>query len=1129
MNGAGRHLLAASLAALAAFQAPAALRASADRVKVGYFFMPGLCEKRAGGRVEGFAPAWVEKVADAAGWDVERIDCASLEDGLAKLKSGELDVMPAVPYTEARGREIIYSHIHCGMLKNYLFVLKESKFDSGDPAGWTGISVGVIKGSNLAQTLPRTRQIKEFQPVLREYASHAEAVSAVLAGKCQAVATCPNRELLSKFKSLMELPGSPLFFCVSPYRPDLADEVDRAMTAVYDGYPKFDHILMSQCFPPVGMGAIPISAAETEWVNKRRRDHRPVVVELSPERPPLKFLDDGGNASGFLGRLLREVSRMTKLEFTCLPPAGFGEARSRFKSGKAEIWATFDAELVGLDDYGTVIPTISVPQVVISRAGEQIKPISEVTIAVDRFNTDRVEAYSRLGIMERVVMCDTDELCVKAVLSGDADAFVCSSSTAAECVRKLGCEDNVRIRPDDSPFYTPTFNLHVSPAADRELVSLMGKAVRSLSRDELSAMLYSSGAEASEPAVSIGQIWAILSIVVILVLAHMAFVSYRSSKRERAALKVSDEALSKAAKANAELRSLNEFGVQLRGILKMLAEDYDNKTKILNTVRAAAGILNADHATVVRYRSDASFERVLCWQGDETQPFPPVRPGAPSRIVAILKDEPKFVWPRPGAPDEPLLRKVLDDFNCSSISVTRLMVKGEVWGYASFMCANSGSSGADVLDEVGRLLEIAARRQLLDGEVEENRRELEKALSSAECAARAKTAFLNAMSHDIRTPLNAIIGFADLIGRPGLKPEEIREYSEGMSRSSNELLTLVNDVLDLSKLDTAAENQREGVCDFRKLFGEMSAVFRVVAGAKKIKLVPKIADTFPLLKLSEQRMRQVLRNLIGSAVKHTDSGSVSFSATVVSDSVGTVSLALVISDTGEGIPAAELPRVFNPFAGDDQAAPARRSYASSGLGLPIVKRIVEAAGGEISLDSREGVGTVFTLEFANVELVNARERPVATAGAAKTESGSEPLPSKDAKLELPSDLRVLVVDDVPLNLRILSLYIHKLGVYFIQTAQSGQKALEIMRKERPDIVFTDLWMPGMSGAELAAEIRGNEELAAIPIVAVTADSDSDKTFDTAVFNRVITKPVTSAKVMEIFASLYPTANAEEVK
>lgn len=1121
----GKHLCAAAIAAVLALQA------SAEKVRVGYYFSPGFCEKRAGGRVEGFCPAWIDRIAAVAGWEVERVDCG-LYEGLEKLKAGEIDVMPAVPFTSARDNDFHLSRIHCGFLKNYLFVPKDSGFDPWNPNGWTGISVGVARGSRLAEILPSAKQLEGIKPVFREYESVAAAMAAMMDGKCQGIACSPDRDVTAKCTSLIALPGTSLHFCVTRSRPDLAQALDRAMVDIYDESPQFDHQLLMRYFPPVGVSAVPLTVAEMEWVNRRMRDNRPVAVEVSPERPPLKYLDGDGKATGFLGRLLREVSRITKLEFVCLPPAGSAEARRRFASGKAELWASFDAELLGLDDYGTVIPTVVIPQVVIGRAGDSVKPLGEATIAVDRGNTDRVEAYGRLGMMDRVVMFDSDEECVKGVLAGKADVFVCSSSTATECVRKLKCEDNVRIRPDDAPLYTPMFNLHVSPAAEPEIASLIGKALRSLSQDELSAMLYSSGAAASEPAMSLAQIWALLSAIAIMVLAFMAFLSSRASKRVKAALAASDAALKGAAKANAELRSLNDFGVQLRGVLKMLSEDYDNKSKILNTVRASAGILDADRATVVRYRSDGSFERMLCWQRDETQAFPPIRPGISSRIAAMLETAPKFTWPRPGAADEPLLRKMLDDFSCSSISVTRLLVKGQVWGYASFMRSKSGESGADVLDEVERLLEIAARRQLLDGEVEDNRRELEKALSSAECAARAKTAFLSAMSHDIRTPLSAIIGFAELLGRPGLKPEELREYTDGVYRSSHELLELINDVLDLSKLDTAKENQREGVCDFRKLFGEMAAIFRVPAGAKKIKLSPKIADNFPLLRLSEQRMRQVLRNLIGNAVKHTENGKVGFSATAVSDSVGTMSLTLFVSDTGKGIPEESLSRVFDPFVSDGGGL-ARITYTNSGLGLPIVKRIVEAAGGEISVDSKEGVGTVFTLEFSNVELVKARPAPASAdspgeapgAAPVEAESGSDSVPTEEGKLELPADLRVLVVDDVPVNLRILSLYIHKLGVYFIQTAQSGQKALEAMRKERPDVVFTDLWMPGMSGAELAAEIRGNAELADIPIVAVTADEDSSKTFDTAVFNRVITKPVTSAKVMEIFASLYPPSPA----
>ena len=124
MTSLRKHLLAAAIAAIAA------LDASAEKIKVGYFFVPGLCEERAGGRVEGFAPSWVEQVARAAGWEVERVDC-DIRSGLEKLKSGEIDVLPTVPYTDARAKEVLFSRIHCGILKNYLFVPKGSGFDAG--------------------------------------------------------------------------------------------------------------------------------------------------------------------------------------------------------------------------------------------------------------------------------------------------------------------------------------------------------------------------------------------------------------------------------------------------------------------------------------------------------------------------------------------------------------------------------------------------------------------------------------------------------------------------------------------------------------------------------------------------------------------------------------------------------------------------------------------------------------------------------------------------------------------------------------------------------------------------------------------------------------------------------------
>ena len=1107
----------------------AAFAGRAEKLRVGCFFEPGFCEERAGGRLEGINVEWVERLAAAGGWEVERVDCA-FRDGLAMLERGEIDVLPGIYRSAEREERLLFSHVPCGFAKRYLFVPSTSGLMPDSPASWHGLSVGVVEAFSQTALVASSARLKGVEPVFREYPTMSEAVEAMKSGKCQAVVATASHRLLDECRPLLELPGIPFYFCTGRDRAELIKRIDDALMLVYDEYPNIDRQLVTRNFPPVGISTVPLTPEELGWIRNRQRSGSPVHVELTPLRAPIKHVGQDGEAAGFVGRLLREITRRTGLEFKVLPPVDDASAQQRFNDGVSELWACFDADLVGVKDAGGAIPTIAVPQVVVRRAGVPERPLDEAMIAVDRGNTDRVAAYNRLGLMDRVVLCVDDEACVRSVIQGRADVFICSFSTAAECLRCMGCEDVVTVRPFDSPRYVPTYDLLVSAEREPILRAIITKTVRSFSQEEFIAMLYSSAASAARPFLSAAQIWAILSGAAILVLALLVFWSVRSSRRVTAALESSRAALAESARTNEELRRVNDLGGRLRQALTRLSGDEDNETKIAHTIREVAMILDADRATVVRYREDGTFERMLCWQRDEAKTLPQVHPSVPRRIADILKEQRSFSWPKPDVKADAVLDRLLKDFDCRSMSVTRLRVHGKIWGYASFLSPSTEAvvrDNSDLLMEVARLVEIAARRQELVAEISENRRNLERALAQAECAARAKTAFLSTMSQEIRTPLNAVIGFAEFLGRPGLSAEETREYTTGITSSSNALLALINDVLDLSKLDTDKEPMRERPCDLRKIFGEMFSIFRLRTGEKGVHLVPKIASDFPRVMLTEQRMRQIMLNLVGNAVRFTERGAVEFSAVAVPDGVGTVSITLKVADTGAGISEELLPHVFEPFGTDGNGR--AHVYAGTGLGLPIVKRLVEAGGGTIIVDSREGVGTVFKLEFRGVKVADRGSAPGATAAASvmvpAVESGNAYGGDDATPLALPPDLRVLVVDDVPLNLRILSLYIHKLGVYFIQAASSGQKAMEIMRQERPNVVFTDLWMPGMTGAELAAEIRGNPDLASIPIVAVTADSDSDKSFDTAVFNRVITKPVTSAKVREIFLSLYPSGAA----
>ena len=440
-----------------------------------------------------------------------------------------------------------------------------------------------------------------------------------------------------------------------------------------------------------------------------------------------------------------------------------------------------------------------------------------------------------------------------------------------------------------------------------------------------------------------------------------------------------------------------------------------------------------------------------------------------------------------------------------------LRVDGEIWGHVGYLVDRTGMPSREELElfhEACALVQIGVlRAKILDAR-DTHQRQLIASARAANQAARAKTMFLAPMSHEIRTPLNAVIGYSEFLNRPNVTPEEIREYTTGISHSANALLALINDILDLSKLE-AGKIDMNGRCDLVKLFDEMNSLFHYRAVTKDLRMSYSIREDFPVLKLSEEHVRQILLNLIGNAVKFTDCGSVEWTADAHEDGQGTVSLNLTISDTGVGISPEKIKTIFDPFV-QDGATRGGKVYSGTGLGLPIVKRLLDACNGTIRMESRLGEGTRVLVHIDRV--------PVLPRG----EALPAPEPTQ-AVLKLPEGFRALIVDDVPINLKILDLHVKDLGVSDIARASSAEEAMRLLAERRPDVVLTDVWMPGMSGAELAAEIRKNKDYDGIPLVAVTADNDVGATFDASLFSEIVTKPVTAAKIRHTLHHLFPNA------
>lgn len=385
-------------------------------------------------------------------------------------------------------------------------------------------------------------------------------------------------------------------------------------------------------------------------------------------------------------------------------------------------------------------------------------------------------------------------------------------------------------------------------------------------------------------------------------------------------------------------------------------------------------------------------------------------------------------------------------------------------------------------DETGAITHIAAfERDISDQK--QLVHTLRQAQATAEAATQAKGEFLATMSHEIRTPLTAIIGMTRILAESGLNPVQKRQAITA-ARSAEALLHLINDILDFSRMDAGALELESVAFDVSDLVGDIVELFAIEAKAKGLSCIARYGPDIPRrIEADPGRLRQILYNLVGNAIKFTATGQVTVCVdcdeartTEAPEHTGKAMLVFRVSDTGIGIPAEKQAGIFERFSQADTSI--ARKYGGSGLGLAISQRLAAMMGGDITLESEEGKGSTFTLRV-----------PVMIAGPASGYGKTAGEALNDGTVEPRLDgLRLLLAEDNPVNADIFCHLVEGYGCR-VRVTGNGRHALDIAQQEPFDLIIMDCQMPEMDGYEAArrlSDLMAQGEITEVPIIAFTA-------------------------------------------